>query len=93
MHYNGLMSPASIGIEGNGLPWLMLIIGGAGTLWGALLGSVMIFALQYFISSWIPLRWPLVLGICFVLAVMFARRGIFVSIRELLLKRRKAYSR
>jgi len=89
VHYNGLMTPSSISIEGNGLPWLMLIIGGSGTLWGALLGSGVIFILQYFISSWIPLRWPLLLGICFVSAVLFARGGILVSIREFLRSEKK----
>ncbi len=84
VHFNGLISPSSIGIEANGLPWLMVIIGGAATIWGALTGSALLFTLQYFVSSVIPQRWPIVMGVCFVIAVLFARSGIFVYIRQFL---------
>jgi len=84
VHFNGLITPASVGVEANGLPWLFLIIGGAATLWGALTGSALILILQYFVSSVIPQRWPIVLGACFIVAVMLARSGIFVAIRKLL---------
>ena len=84
VHFNGLITPASISVEANGLPWLFLIIGGAATLWGALTGSALILILQYFVSSVIPQRWPIVLGICFIIAVMFARSGIFVAIKRIL---------
>ncbi len=82
VHFNSLIAPSSIDIGANGLPWLYLIIGGAATLWGSITGTTIILVLQYFISSWNPERWPIILGICFVIAVMFARSGIFVVIRD-----------
>ena len=56
---------------------IMIIIGGSGTLWGPLIGSFIIFVLEFYVSGISTDRWPIVLGVCFVVAVMFARRGIF----------------
>ena len=66
VHFNGLISPSSVGLDASGLLWLMLIIGGVGTLWGGLAGCVLILCIQYFVSSISPLRWPLILGVFFV---------------------------
>jgi branched-chain amino acid transport system permease protein len=88
VHFNGLISPVMVDIGGNGLPWLLIIIGGAATLWGALTGSLIIFTLQYFVSTIAPERWPIFLGAAFVIAVMFARRGVFVLIRQLFNRRK-----
>jgi branched-chain amino acid transport system permease protein len=85
VYFNGLISPTSMGLEATGLLWLMLILGGAGTLWGCLTGSAIIYFLQYFVSSLAPLRWPMIVGVIFVLAVMFARRGIYVLVKERLI--------
>jgi len=43
IYYNGFISPEGVGIGASGLLWLMLIIGGTGTLWGGLIGSGVIF--------------------------------------------------
>ena len=77
IHYNGLITPVDINMSASGFLWLMLIIGGAGTLWGALLGSCVIISLQYFISILTPERWPLFIGASFIASVIFLRGGIF----------------
>lgn len=89
VHFNGLIGPSSVGLEASGLLWLMLIIGGVGTLWGGLTGSVFIICIQYFVSSISPMRWPLILGVFFVAAVTFAGSGFFVEARKLLSGARK----
>jgi branched-chain amino acid transport system permease protein len=76
IHFNGVITPGSVGMAASGLATIMIIIGGSGTLWGALIGSGVIFTLEYFISMITPERWPAILGACFVAAVMFARGGI-----------------
>ena len=76
IYYNGFISPEGVGIGASGLLWLMLIIGGTGTLWGGLIGSGVILSLQYFVSGFTPERWPLILGVCFVGVIMFYRGGI-----------------
>jgi branched-chain amino acid transport system permease protein len=76
-HFNGLITPASIGMAASGLVIIMIIIGGTGTLWGGVVGSAFISVLGYFVSIASPERWPVILGACFVASVMFARKGIF----------------
>lgn len=76
-HFSGLMTPDNTGFAASGLVMIMIIIGGSGTLWGALIGSVIIYALEFYVSGISTDRWPIVLGACFVVAVMFTRRGIF----------------
>ncbi len=84
VHFNGLIAPSSVGLDASGMLWLMLIIGGVGTLWGSLTGCALIICIQYFVSSVSPLRWPLILGSFFVAAVMFAGSGIFIELRKVL---------
>jgi branched-chain amino acid transport system permease protein len=61
----------------------MVLIGGAGTLWGAMIGSAIIYILSYYVSLFTPERWPLILGACFVAAVMFSRGGIYPQLFRL----------
>lgn len=83
IHFNGLITPASVGMAASGLATIMIIIGGRGTLWGAMIGSGTVFILEYFISMFTPERWPAVLGACFIAAVLFARGGILVKLNAL----------
>jgi branched-chain amino acid transport system permease protein len=83
IYYNGFISPEGVGIGASGLLWLMLIIGGTGTLWGGLIGSGVILSLQYFVGGFTPERWPLILGVCFVGVIMFYRGGILPQFTHL----------
>lgn len=89
IHFKGSIHPSEVGVAMSGLLWLMLIIGGTGTLWGAIIGSGVISVLQYFISIFTPERWPLIMGACFIVSVMFLRRGIFPYLTSLLMKVRQ----
>ncbi|MGD0917105.1 MAG: branched-chain amino acid ABC transporter permease [Thermodesulfobacteriota bacterium] len=83
VHYNGIVVPTDVDMASSGLVVIMVIIGGSGTLWGAMIGSGVIYALSYFVSLLTPERWPLILGACFVTAVMFARGGLFPQLCKL----------
>ena len=83
VHYNGIIIPTGVDMASSGLIAIMVIIGGSGTLWGAMIGSGVIYILSYFVSLLTPERWPLILGACFVTAVMFARGGIFPQLCKL----------
>jgi ABC-type branched-subunit amino acid transport system permease subunit len=48
-----------------------------------LLGSVVVHILEFYVSGISTDRWPIVLGACFVIAVMFARHGIFPALNKL----------
>jgi branched-chain amino acid transport system permease protein len=75
-HFNGSIAPSHIGFPTSALVMLMVILGGAGTLWGPVLGAALIVLIQSFASLLVPARWPLILGVLFVIGVMGFRGGI-----------------
>jgi len=77
VHYNGIIIPSTGDMASSGLITIMVIIGGAGSLWGGMIGGAIIYILSYFVSLFTPERWPLILGACFVAAVMFFRGGVY----------------
>jgi branched-chain amino acid transport system permease protein len=85
-HFSGIMTPANTGFAASGVVMITIIIGGSGTLWGALIGSTVIYLLEFYVSGLSPERWPIVLGVCFVVAVMFARKGIYPLLEKLWMK-------
>src|SRR5262249_31494511 len=54
----------------------MLILGGAGRLYGAFLGAAVYMILEDYFSKLSPAFWQLGIGLLLVLAVLFARRGL-----------------
>ena len=75
-HHNGIISPFHLGVVVSTLAMLICIIGGLGTLWGPVVGSLVIVLVEYFSSIYLPARWPLVLGGSFVLCVALLPKGI-----------------
>ncbi|MGI6072172.1 MAG: ABC transporter permease [Lachnospiraceae bacterium] len=69
------VDPNIFGIETSALPMLMVIIGGSGTLWGPALGALVIIIVKNYSGILFAERWPLVLGIIYVLCVMFFSGG------------------
>jgi len=64
---------------------LMTFVGGAGTFWGPMLGTFVYIILQNYLSD-ITDRWPLFMGIIFVLMVLFIPGGlsqVILSIKRL----------
>jgi len=59
---------------------LMVILGGAGTLWGPALGAAIITLSEHIISAHID-RWIMILGIVYVISIMFFPKGIVGTIR------------
>jgi branched-chain amino acid transport system permease protein len=58
----------------------MVIIGGTGTLGGAVLGAAAFILLQSLVSTYTE-RWMLILGATFILFVLFAPGGIVGALR------------
>jgi branched-chain amino acid transport system permease protein len=71
----GTMVPNNFALETSALPMLMVIMGGHSTLWGPALGAAVIVLVQNYAGIYMPDRWPLILGILYVLCVMFLRGG------------------
>jgi hypothetical protein len=61
---------------------IMLIVGGAGTLTGPIFGAAIIRLFPNLVSSYTD-RWETLLGILFILFVLFAPKGIFGLLRTL----------
>ena len=76
----GSISPDAFLWTTSGEVLLMVIIGGTGTLGGSMLGAAAFILLQSMVSSYTE-RWMLILGLTFVLLVLFAPGGILGALR------------
>jgi branched-chain amino acid transport system permease protein len=63
---------------------LMLVLGGSGTLYGALIGTAVFMTARYLLSNLNPQYWQFWLGMLLVLIVLFARDGIMGGLRHLM---------
>ncbi|HVB77197.1 MAG TPA: branched-chain amino acid ABC transporter permease [Candidatus Nitrosotalea sp.] len=80
--YNLYVSPTMIDFAHNGTVVQMVVVGGLGTLWGPLVGAGVIVFFQQFVSIYVP-RWETVLGVIFILTVLFARGGLWGGLANL----------
>jgi branched-chain amino acid transport system permease protein len=76
----GSITPEAFLWRTSGEALLMVIIGGTGTLGGALLGAGAFILLQSLVSSYTE-RWMLLLGLTFIAFVLFAPGGIVGALR------------
>ena len=70
-----------VGLEVLGFPrsaelLIMLVLGGAGRLYGALIGAALFMVAQEVLSGINPVYWQFWIGLLLVVAVLFARGGI-----------------
>jgi branched-chain amino acid transport system permease protein len=81
----GFMPPDAFMFDTSGQLVMQTAIGGAGTLFGPLVGATVWLYLSDFLQNALHLgaTWKLVLGIVFVLLVCFLRRGIVGAIVDL----------
>jgi branched-chain amino acid transport system permease protein len=79
------MPPEAFTFDTSGQLVIQTAIGGAGALFGPLLGAAVWLSLRDFLQGALGLgaAWKLVLGIAFVLLVCFLRRGLIGAIEEL----------
>lgn len=73
--YNGHVGAGELGFGPTCLALLMVLIGGAGTLFGPVIGAAIVVLLINFLSAYTQ-HWGLLLGVIFVLSVMFMRGGV-----------------
>ncbi len=81
----GFMPPDAFTFETSGQLVMQTAIGGAGTLFGPLVGATVWLYLSDFFQTTLHLgaTWKLVLGLVFVLLVTFLRRGIIGGLIDL----------
>jgi len=75
VYYQGFVSPVDL----EGIPslevLLMVALGGAGTLFGAIIGAVILVFFKSLVSVHME-RWMMLMGIVFILTVIYAPEGI-----------------
>jgi branched-chain amino acid transport system permease protein len=79
-YYHGFVSPAELSLVVSAEGLLMVIVGGAGTLFGPALGAGVVVFLRNIVSAYTE-RWLLVLGLIYVLVVLFAPHGILGALQ------------
>jgi len=70
---------------------LILVLGGTGSLYGAMLGAIAFMTVHHFLSDINPQYWQFWLGLVLIAVVLFARDGIMGALRgveKLFLRRR-----
>jgi branched-chain amino acid transport system permease protein len=87
-YFNSYVSPSSVALAQSVKGLLMVIVGGVGTLFGGIVGAFVIIVLENIVSSFTE-RWSMVLGLLFVLTMIFAPEGILGKARAALANRRK----
>jgi branched-chain amino acid transport system permease protein len=81
--FNNFVSPSTVALAQSVEGVLMMIAGGVGTLFGAFVGAAAIITLENVVSSYTE-RWQTVLGVTFILIMIFAPEGIVGKLRTVL---------
>jgi urea transport system permease protein len=80
----GTTGPDRLGIGFSIEVVILVAVGGRGTLFGAVLGAVLVSLANTYINDSYKQAWPLILGGLFILVVVFLPDGIVGSARNLL---------
>jgi len=51
-------------------------LGGRGTVWGAIVGTALVYLTKYFLTTWMPELWPFVFGALFIVVPLFIPGGL-----------------
>jgi branched-chain amino acid transport system permease protein len=87
--YNQFVSPHVLALTNSAEVLLMVIAGGAGTVLGPIVGAAVVVLLKNVVSAYIT-RWVMLLGIVFVVIVLYMPEGLVPGIERL---RRRAVRR
>jgi branched-chain amino acid transport system permease protein len=82
IYLNKYIHPSVISITSSAEALLCVIAGGAGTLAGPILGSILIVLLKNYVSGFVE-RWNMLLGIIFVFIVIFMPAGMAPGFTQL----------
>ena len=82
------MPPDAVAFHTSGQLVMQSIIGGAGTLFGPLVGAALWLGMQDFLQDipFIAEAWMLILGIVFVILITAFRQGILGAVKQLVMK-------
>jgi branched-chain amino acid transport system permease protein len=73
---NAYVNLSALGLDRAATVLIVLVLGGYGRLYGAILGAIAYMALSHFLAKVYPTAWQLGLGLLLVLIALFARNGM-----------------
>ena len=76
VYYNRFVSPTELHLVTSAEGLIMVILGGAGTLWGPAIGAGIIILIKNFVSGYTE-HWMIILGALYIFTVMFAPQGVY----------------
>jgi branched-chain amino acid transport system permease protein len=81
VYYNKYIHPTTLSLTSSAEALLGVIAGGAGTLAGPVVGAVIVLILKNYVSAYFE-RWNMLLGLVFVLIVIFMPDGVVPGVRR-----------
>jgi branched-chain amino acid transport system permease protein len=81
--YNTFVSPVDFGIERSFGGLVAVILGGAGTLIGPAIAAAVIMSLRHVVGAFTQ-HWALILGLFYIVVVLYAPRGLAFGLRTAL---------
>lgn len=85
----GVVGLDGVGFERSAEVLVMLVLGGAGQLWGALVGAVIFQIFEHIVSAANPFHWMTLVGLLLILIVVFAPRGLIEPVLSLACRLRR----
>jgi branched-chain amino acid transport system permease protein len=72
----GVVGLDSVSFERSAEALVMLVLGGAGHLWGALAGAIVFQIFEHVVSAANPFHWMILVGLLLIAIVLFVPRGL-----------------
>ncbi|MEP9377323.1 branched-chain amino acid ABC transporter permease [Aquabacter sp. CN5-332] len=88
VYYQKFVSPYAVSLQQSAEVLLMTILGGATTLTGPMVGAVIVTLVKNLASTYVE-RWNALLGLIFVLSVVFMPTGLVPGFQKLLSRKKK----
>jgi branched-chain amino acid transport system permease protein len=85
----GVVGLDSVAFERSAEVLVMLVLGGAGHLWGALGGAVIFMIFEHIVAAANPFHWMTLVGLLLILIVVFAPKGLIEPVLSLIARFRK----
>jgi branched-chain amino acid transport system ATP-binding protein/branched-chain amino acid transport system permease protein len=81
--YQAFVSPSDLNLQLSFALMLMVIVGGAGRIYGAVIGAAVVTVLQYELSLYIEEWWVIVLGAVYIVTTLLLPDGILGALTRL----------
>ncbi|HEV3240143.1 MAG TPA: branched-chain amino acid ABC transporter permease [Casimicrobiaceae bacterium] len=81
VYYHKYVHPTTLSLTNSAEALLAVIAGGAGTLAGPIVGAAIVMILKNYVSAYLE-RWNMLLGLVFVVIVIFMPDGVVPGIRR-----------